>query len=105
MNRKAKLTKLLDIAPPLGADLELPEMPPRFIALEQDDDGRTLCFYVSDSLDELRHAVASSETRFVEEVRVHDLDEDTVLAPVWSVTEFAMLEDEFSYDDGYVTIR
>jgi hypothetical protein len=105
MNRKEKLTKLLEIAPPIEADSEIPEMPPRFVALEQDDGGSTLHLYTSDSLGDLRDALATSETRLVEDVRVHDLDADTVLVPVWKIDEFATLEDEFSYDDGYATIR
>jgi hypothetical protein len=104
MNRKEKLDLLLDVAPPTGADLKIPPTPPRFAVLEQDGDGSTLWAYFSDNLDELRDVIAASETRFVEDVRVHDLDTDTVLVPVWNVESFATLEDKFSYSNGYVTI-
>jgi hypothetical protein len=72
--------------------------------LEQDGDGSTLWAYFGDNLDKLRDVIAASETRFVEHVRVHDLDTDAVLVPVWNVKSFATLEDKFSYSDGYVTI-
>jgi hypothetical protein len=105
MNRKEKLDKLLEIAPPLEAELEVPECPPRFVVLEQDDSGFTLCMFMGDNLEELRDVIATSETHFVEEVRVHDLDTDTVLVPVWRVERFETLEDSFSYEDGYATVR
>ncbi len=104
MSRKEKLENLLSIAPPLQVEIRVPKTPPRFAALEQDEDGNTLCMYLSASLEELKGTLAGSDTHFVGRVRVHDLDADTVMAPVWRVERFALLEDEFSYKDGYVTI-
>jgi hypothetical protein len=104
MTRKEKLENLLNIAPPLQRDIKAPKAPPRFAALEQDDGGNTLCMYLSASLEGLKSTLAGSDTRFVERVRVHDLDADTVMAPVWIVERFAFVEDKFSYKDGYVTI-
>lgn len=104
MTRREKLEKLLDIAPPVGAAVEVPDAPPRFVVLEQDAQGDTLWMHLGDSLDELKAVIAASETRFVEHVRVHDLDADTVLVPIWKVEQFETLEDNFSYEEGYATI-
>jgi hypothetical protein len=104
MTRKKKLENLLSLAPSLQGEIEMPKTPPRFAALEQDDDGNTLCMYLSASLEGLKSTLAASETRFVECIRVHDLDADTVMVPVWRVERFALLEGKFSYREGYVTV-
>jgi hypothetical protein len=104
MNRKEKLDRLLDIAPPVGAEFEVPEAPPRFVVLEKDESRNVLWIYLGDDLDELAAMITTSETRFVEHVHVHDLDADSVLAPEWKVERFLTLEDGFSYEDGYVSI-
>jgi len=104
MNRREKLQRLLDIAPPVEDDVEVPTNPSRFLALEQDDDGNTIEMYFADALDELHPRVANTESRFVARVRVHDLDTDAVLAPVWKIERFATIEESFSYKDGYVAL-
>jgi len=104
MDRKQKLDRLLILAPTAGADIDLPEEPTRFVALEQDENGDTLWMYFGEHLDELRSLIAESETRFVEGVRVHDLDTDAVLTPVWQVERFAEIEGNFSYAAGYITV-
>jgi hypothetical protein len=104
MNRKEKVDMLLDAIPTAGAEFAVPESPPRFVVLEQDDGGVALWVYFGDNLDELGDAIATSETHFVEHVRIHDLDKDSVLIPVWKVEQFVKLEDDFSYAEGYVTI-
>ena len=103
MSRKEKLENLLSIAPPLQVEIRVPKLP-LASPLGQYEDGNTLCMYLSASLEELKGTLAGSDTHFVGCVRVHDLDADTVMAPVWRVERFALLEDEFSYKDGYVTI-
>jgi hypothetical protein len=104
MTRKEKLEKVMNVAPFLEGEIEIPEVPPRFAALEQDDEGNTLRVYLGSSLEELKDTLEASETRFVERVRVHDLDTDVVMVPVWRVRRFARLETQFSYEDGYVTV-
>lgn len=104
MNRIGKLYALLEIAPSVGAEFDIPKAPPRYVALEQDCEGNTLWAYFSPRLDQLRDALAGSETHFVNQVRIHDLDTDAVLVPVWKVTRFTSLEDKFSYTEGYATV-
>lgn len=104
MTRRQKLTKLFDIAPPFEPDFRIPSRPSRFVALELDADLRTLGVYLGDDLGGLGRRIAASETQFVEYVRVHDLDADIVMVPFWRIDRFETLEDEFSYDNGYVTI-
>src|SRR5271170_7545094 len=103
MNRSEKLDQLFCTAPIIGAEIDLPEEPPRFVALEQDDSGHTLWAYFGDSLAELGNVIAESETHFIELVRVHDLDADIVLVPIWRVEGFTEIEGNFSYADGYAT--
>jgi hypothetical protein len=105
MNRREKLDKLFEISPSIGADFDVPDAPSRFAVLEQDSDGNTLWMYLSSNLDALRDIIASSETHFVERIRIHDLDADTVLTPVWRIERFETLEDGFSYENGYSTIE
>lgn len=104
MNRRDKLDRLLEIVPLVGSEFDVPENPPRFAALERDENGDALYVHLADGLDELKDAIAASETHFVEDVRVHDLDADTVFVPVWKVGQFIELEDEFSYEEGYLSI-
>ena len=104
MGRKEKLERLFEIVSPIEVDLDVPENPCRFVALEQDDCGRTLNLYMDNHLEGLKDLIATSETRFVEDVRVHDLDADVVFVPIWKVQRFVVIEDDFSYEQGYATI-
>ncbi|MGC2449138.1 MAG: hypothetical protein WA477_15930 [Candidatus Sulfotelmatobacter sp.] len=104
MNRREKLGRLLDIVPLVWPEFDVPGNPPRFAALERDENGNAVYVHLADSLGELKDAIATSETHFVEDVRVHDLDADTVFVPVWKVEQFVELEDEFSYEEGYLSI-
>jgi hypothetical protein len=71
--------------------LEVPQTPPRYIALEQDLFGNTIWAYFEETLDEIGSALEDSGTSHVDRIRIHDLDTGQLYVPVWKISEIAEL--------------
>ncbi len=83
--RIEKLTELLSIAPAIENGLTLPNVPSRYVALEQSVFGDTLWAYFDDLMTGIMQQLEASDTSFVDRIRVHDLDTGQIYAPKWTL--------------------
>ncbi len=80
-----KLSSLLKYAPAIEFGLIFPDLVPRYIALEQSIFGDVMWAYFDDSMTGIMKHLEQSETSFVDRIRVHDLDTDSIYAPKWTI--------------------
>jgi hypothetical protein len=78
-----KLTELLNSAPAFENGLVLPKTPTRYVALEQSVFGDTMWAYFDDLMTGIIDSLQTSDTSFVDRIRVHDLDTGLIYAPKW----------------------
>jgi hypothetical protein len=83
--RTRKLAELLKNTSAIENGLKLPDEPARYLALEQSASGDTLWAYFGDLMTGIMQQLEVSETRFVDRIRVHDLDTGLVYAPQWTI--------------------
>lgn len=81
--RAEKLAELLSSAPAFENGLLLPHKAARYVALEQSVFGDTMWAYFDDLMTGIIESLQSSDTSFVDRIRVHDLDTGQVYAPKW----------------------
>jgi hypothetical protein len=87
-NRLEKLANLLQDTSAIENGIALPELPPRYVALEQSTFGETMWAYFGEHLTAIAQDLERSETSFVERIRVHDLDADLIYVPGWKIDGF-----------------
>jgi hypothetical protein len=65
--------------------LVVPDPLPRYVALEQTLFGDVVWAYFADLMTGIMQNLETSETSFVDRIRVHDLDSGAVYAPKWTI--------------------
>lgn len=83
--RIERLTELLSNTPAIENGLTLPNVPGRYVALEQSVFGDTLWAYCDDLMTGIMEQLEASDTSFVDRIRVHDLDTGLIYAPKWTL--------------------
>lgn len=83
--RTRKLAELLRDTTAIENGLTLPDAPARYVALEQDVLGDTLWAYFDNVMTGIMQQLEASDTRFVDRIRVHDLDTALIYAPKWMI--------------------
>jgi len=83
--RTDRLTELLANAPAIENGLAVPDVPARYVALEQSIFGDTLWAFFDNFMTGIMQQLEGSNTSFVERVRVYDLDTGLIYAPKWTI--------------------
>ena len=81
--RIERVAELLSNAPAIENGLPFPDVPNRYVALEQSLFGDTLWAYFDDLMTGIMQQLEASDTSFVDRTRVHDLDTGLIYAPKW----------------------